>query len=131
MRYVFRLSLGLLAGVALLVAGCGHASSPPPKPAPSPAVALHLSAGPVVAVGGGEFKVLLTATGQQVGKSYSLLASGAVYAHVGIPALGARDGSSWTVEYTEEGTSGRTRFVLSGPVPSARPPVSNTVVVKW
>ena len=131
MRHFFRLSLGLLAGATLFLAGCGHASSPPPKVSPRLGAELHLSAGPVRAAANGEHIVVLTATGQQVGKSYSLLASGAVYAHVGIPALGARDGSSWTVEYTEEGTSGRTRFVLSGPVPSARPPVSNTVVVKW
>ena len=138
MRHLMRLSVGPLAGVALFLAGCGHASSPPPKPAPSPTVALHLSAGPVVAAPNGEFKVVLTATGQQVGKTYSLLAIGAVYSHVGIPSLGAREGRSWTVEYAEEGTSGQTRFSLSGPLPalagpgpSAAPPASNTVVVKW
>ncbi len=130
MRHLMRLSVGLLAGVALFLAGCGHASSPPPKAHANLGSALHLSAGPVVAVGGGEFKVVLTGIGQQVGKSYSLTATGATFHRLGM-ALGAPEGSSWQIQYTEEGTSGRTRFTMLGPVPSAAPPTSNTVVVTW
>lgn len=132
MRHFLRLSVGLLAGVTLFLAGCGQASSPPPKVSPRLGAELHLSAGPVRAAANGEHIVVLTATGQaKVGKTYSLSASGAVFSPLGVPFLGARDGSSWTVEYTEEGTSGRTRFVLSGPVPSTSPGRSNTVVVTW
>ena len=140
MRYFLRLSVGLLAGAALLVAGCGQAASPPHKGrAASPAVALHLSAGPVVAAANGEFKVVLTALGAaKVGETYTLSASGAPFHRLGVPFLGTRERAGWTVEYTEEGTSGQTSFVLSGPLPalagpgpSAPPPRSNTVVVKW
>lgn len=132
MRYCWRRSVGLLAGVALFVAGCGQASSPPLKAHAAAGSALRLSAGPVKAAANGEHIVVLTATGQaKVGKSYSLTASGAVFAPLGVPSLGTRKRAGWTVEYREEGTSGRTRFVLIGPVPSASPGRSNTLVVWW
>ncbi len=132
MRYVLRFSVGLLAGAALLVAGCGQAVSPPPKST------LHLSASPVRTGSNGEHIVVLTSMGQQVGKTYTLTPSGAPFHRLGVPFLGTRERTGWTVEYTEEGVSGQTRFVLSGPVPalagpgpSASPPRSNTVVVTW
>ncbi len=133
-----RLSVGALGAAALLVAGCGHAASAPPKAHANVASALHLSAGPVKAGPGGEHIVVLTATGQQVGKTYTLTPSGAPFHRLGVPFLGTREDGSWTVEYTDEGVSGQTSFVLSGPVPSlagpgpsASPPRSNTVVVTW
>ncbi len=125
MRYFLRVSVGLLAGAALLVAGCGQAVSPPPKST------LHLSASPVRTGSNGEHIVVLTSTGQQIGKTYTLTPSGAPFHRLGVPSIGTREDGNWTVEYTEEGTAGRTRFVLSGPVPNASPPRSNTVVVKW
>jgi hypothetical protein len=78
----------------------------------------------------GEHIVVLTATGQQVGKTYTLAPVGARCRQLEA-AVGTREGHSWSVEYTEEGTAGRTRFVLSGPVPSAAPVKSNTAVVVW
>ena len=133
MRHLMRLSVGLLAGVALLVAGCGQAVSPPPKST------LHLSAGPVKAGPNGEHVVVLTALGAaKVGKTYSLTATGAPFHRLGVPSLGTRERAGWTVEYTEEGTAGQTKFTVSGPLPalagpgpSAAPPRSNTVVVTW
>lgn len=131
MRYFLRFSVGLVATAGFFVAGCGQPSPLPQKPAASPTVALHLTAGPVRVEANGKFKVVLIATGQQVGETYTLSASGAGFASLGGPALGTREGSSWSVEYVEEGTSGRSKFVLTGPVPSASPGKSNTVVVTW
>lgn len=130
MRYFLRLSVGGLAAAAIFLAGCGHAASPPPKGAPAqhPA-ALHLSAGPVRAAANGEHSVVLTATGEVVGKSYSLAPTGAPFHRLGGPALSVLS-SHWIVKWTEEGTSGRTRFTLSGPQPG-RASVSSTVVVQW